>query len=115
MNRSVRLFEFETHNDDFTDSVITTRNSGSSFDSVPRTESIAANVSTIVPTTSEQLFHTAREAPALKELATKAMPSPPTITITSTNDEKSIDGMLDRISHDLDYLLNRTTDMPTQI
>lgn len=39
--------------------------------------------------------------------------SPPIITITSSDDDKTIDGMLDRISHDLDYLLNRTTDVPT--
>lgn len=33
---------------------------------------------------------------------------PPTITITSTDEsKKNLDGMLDRISHDLDYLLNR--------
>lgn len=33
---------------------------------------------------------------------------PPTITVTSTEDsKKNLDGMLDRISHDLDYLLNR--------
>lgn len=41
---------------------------------------------------------------------------PPTITVTTTDEEKvSIDGMLDRISHDLDYLLNRTTEIPTQV
>lgn len=42
---------------------------------------------------------------------------PPTITITTTEEEKAtIDGMLDRISHDLDYLLNRTAEIPnTQV
>lgn len=40
-------------------------------------------------------------------------PQPPTITVTPTDDaDKTIDGMLDRISHDLDYLLNRMTDIP---
>lgn len=43
----------------------------------------------------------------------KVQPSPPTITITSTEDgDKSINGMLDRISHDLDFLLNRTMEIP---
>lgn len=39
---------------------------------------------------------------------------PPTITVTPTDEtaDKIIDGMLDRISHDLDYLLNRTSDIP---
>lgn len=37
----------------------------------------------------------------------------PTITVTPTDDsDNSIDGMLDRISHDLDYLLNRIADIP---
>lgn len=38
----------------------------------------------------------------------------PTITVTPTPDDadKIIDGMLDRISHDLDYLLNRTCEIP---
>lgn len=37
----------------------------------------------------------------------------PTITVTPTDDsDNSIDGMLDRISHDLDYLLNRVADIP---
>lgn len=40
--------------------------------------------------------------------------APPTITVTPTADDadKTIDGMLDRISHDLDYLLNRTNEIP---
>lgn len=43
----------------------------------------------------------------------KLKQTPPTITVTPTDDaDKIIDGMLDRISHDLDYLLNRTADMP---
>ncbi|KAJ6649728.1 hypothetical protein Bhyg_04967 [Pseudolycoriella hygida] len=43
----------------------------------------------------------------------KVPPLPPTITITSTEDgDKSINGMLDRISHDLDFLLNRTMEIP---
>lgn len=34
--------------------------------------------------------------------------TPPTITVTSTDESNTnLDGMLDRISHDLDYLLNR--------
>lgn len=37
---------------------------------------------------------------------------PPIITITTIEDEDAIDGMLDRISHDLDYLLNRTCEIP---
>lgn len=38
---------------------------------------------------------------------------PPTITITSTEESpECLDGMLDRISHDLDYLLNRITEIP---
>lgn len=37
----------------------------------------------------------------------------PTITVTPTDDsDNSIDGMLDRISLDLDYLLNRVADIP---
>lgn len=45
----------------------------------------------------------------------KVPPSPPTITITSTEDgDKSINGMLDRISHDLDFLLNRTMEIPVR-
>lgn len=43
-------------------------------------------------------------------------PSPPnTTTKTSEDDKTSIDGMLDRISHDLDYLLNRTTGIPAEV
>lgn len=39
--------------------------------------------------------------------------APPTITVTPTDDtDKTIDGMLDRISHDLDYLLNRMAEIP---
>lgn len=91
----------------YTDSVITARNGTNSFDSVPSAESIVINA----PTTSKELFRTARDKPS----PTQTLTSPPTITITSSDDEKSIDGMLDRISHDLDYLLNRTADMPTQI
>lgn len=45
----------------------------------------------------------------------KVPPSPPIITITSTEDgDKSINGMLDRISHDLDFLLNRTMEIPVR-
>lgn len=46
--------------------------------------------------------------------ALKSTPDPlPTITVTPTDDsDTSIDGMLDRISHDLDYLLNRVADIP---
>lgn len=45
----------------------------------------------------------------------KVPPPPPTITITSTEDgDKSINGMLDRISHDLDFLLNRTMEIPVR-
>lgn len=48
--------------------------------------------------------------------AEAAAQPPPIITITTTDEEKaSIDGMLDRISHDLDYLLNRTTEIPAQV
>lgn len=73
------------------------------------------NVSIILPTTSKELFQSARDTASPKASQTHTPSAPPTITITSSDDEKSIDGMLDRISHDLDYLLNRTTDMPTQI
>lgn len=45
----------------------------------------------------------------LNQTATK---QPPIITITTSEDEDAIDGMLDRISHDLDYLLNRTSEIP---
>lgn len=39
--------------------------------------------------------------------------APPTITVTPTDEpDKTIDGMLDRISSDLDYLLNRMADIP---
>lgn len=39
--------------------------------------------------------------------------APPTITVTPTDEtDKTIDGMLDRISHDLDYLLNRMAEIP---
>lgn len=46
--------------------------------------------------------------------ASQPPPPPPTITVTPTTDEtdKTIDGMLDRISHDLDYLLNRMAEIP---
>lgn len=41
------------------------------------------------------------------------MVAPPTITVTPTDEtDKTIDGMLDRISHDLDYLLNRMAEIP---
>lgn len=41
------------------------------------------------------------------------MAAPPTITVTPIDEtDKTIDGMLDRISHDLDYLLNRMADIP---
>lgn len=43
----------------------------------------------------------------------KLTAAPPTITVTPTDDtNKTIDGMLDRISHDLDYLLNRMAEIP---
>lgn len=42
-------------------------------------------------------------------------PPPPTITITTSEDDEPIDGMLDRISHDLDYLLNRTMQVPVVV
>lgn len=43
----------------------------------------------------------------------KLTTAPPTITVTPTDDtDKTIDGMLDRISHDLDYLLNRMAEIP---
>ncbi|XP_037038030.1 uncharacterized protein LOC119075648 [Bradysia coprophila] len=44
----------------------------------------------------------------------KAKPSPPTITITEDDGDKSTNGMLDRISHDLDFLLNRTMEIPVR-
>ncbi len=46
----------------------------------------------------------------------KVQPTTPTITITSTEEDgdKSINGMLDRISHDLDFLLNRTMEIPVR-
>lgn len=45
----------------------------------------------------------------------KVKPSPPTITITTEDDgDKSTNGMLDRISHDLDFLLNRTMEIPVR-
>lgn len=37
------------------------------------------------------------------------------ITVTGTEDPDRIDGMLDRISLDLDYLLNRTSEVPTVV
>ncbi|KAL1381578.1 hypothetical protein pipiens_000422, partial [Culex pipiens pipiens] len=40
-------------------------------------------------------------------------PPAPVITITETGEP--IEGMLDRISHDLDYLLNRTAEVPTVV
>ncbi|XP_062546548.1 uncharacterized protein LOC134212578 [Armigeres subalbatus] len=39
----------------------------------------------------------------------------PVITVTGAEDPDRIDGMLDRISHDLDYLLNRTSEVPTVV
>lgn len=39
----------------------------------------------------------------------------PVITVTGTDDPDRIDGMLDRISLDLDYLLNRTSEVPTVV
>lgn len=39
----------------------------------------------------------------------------PVITVTSAEDPDRINGMLDRISHDLDYLLNRTSEVPTVV
>lgn len=45
--------------------------------------------------------------------AVKQTTVPPTITVTPTDEtDKTIDGMLDRISHDLDYLLNRMAEIP---
>lgn len=45
---------------------------------------------------------------------TKQTAMPPTITVTPTDEtDKTIDGMLDRISHDLDYLLNRMAGIPS--
>lgn len=45
-------------------------------------------------------------------------PTPPTITITTSSEDgdhdEPIDGMLDRITHDLDYLLNRTVEIPVR-
>lgn len=43
----------------------------------------------------------------------KLVATPPTITVTPTDEtDKTINGMLDRISHDLDYLLNRMAEIP---
>ncbi|XP_055634797.1 uncharacterized protein LOC129774820 isoform X2 [Toxorhynchites rutilus septentrionalis] len=39
----------------------------------------------------------------------------PVITVTESDDPDRIDGMMDRISHDLDYLLNRTSEVPTVV
>lgn len=39
----------------------------------------------------------------------------PVITVTGAEDPDHINGMLDRISHDLDYLLNRTSEVPTVV
>lgn len=39
----------------------------------------------------------------------------PVITVTGSDDPDRIDGMMDRISHDLDYLLNRTSEVPTVV
>ncbi|XP_058449238.1 uncharacterized protein LOC131429205 [Malaya genurostris] len=39
----------------------------------------------------------------------------PIITVTGIEEPDRIDGMLDRISHDLDYLLNRTSEVPTVV
>lgn len=51
-------------------------------------------------------------APTSTQLVLTHAP-PPTITVTPTDEpDKTIDGMLDRISHDLDYLLNRMAEIP---
>lgn len=58
------------------------------------------------------------ESANVHAIDTQAGPStlnavPPTITVTPTDEtDKTIDGMLDRISHDLDYLLNRMAEIP---
>nr|XP_029714612.1 uncharacterized protein LOC115258565 [Aedes albopictus] len=39
----------------------------------------------------------------------------PVITVTGAEEPDHINGMLDRISHDLDYLLNRTSEVPTVV
>lgn len=70
------------------------------------------NKTTLVhhPVQSTQLAGTTKT-----QSPSKILPPPPTITITSTEDgDKSINGMLDRISHDLDFLLNRTMEIPVR-
>lgn len=78
-------------------------------------------VAVVQPTAvnQHQLMHsTLSSLPSSGGVSTSAIAPtpqpPPTITITSTDEDKTIDGMLDRISHDLDYLLNRTTEIPTR-
>uniref|UniRef100_A0A182LYM5 Uncharacterized protein n=1 Tax=Anopheles culicifacies TaxID=139723 RepID=A0A182LYM5_9DIPT len=64
----------------------------------------------LIPYYSEQ----SGSNPGAAAVHNKPSPAPPIITVTSTDDGRTggrIDGMLDRISHDLDYLLNRTGDI----
>lgn len=59
--------------------------------------------------------HVVDDAADVTNGTTKSIPDTtlPTITVTPTDDpDTSIDGMLDRISLDLDYLLNRVADIP---
>lgn len=82
----------------------------------------AKEVDSIVPTLggsiagiSECIPHRQQQSMAVP--SSPPPPPPPNITITTsgTDDNTSIDGMLDRISHDLDYLLNRITEIPVQM
>lgn len=52
---------------------------------------------------------------SLSQASLSSNPPPPTITITTSEDDEPLDGMLDRISHDLDYLLNRTMQVPVVV
>ncbi|XP_040163581.1 uncharacterized protein LOC120900535 [Anopheles arabiensis] len=92
---------------------------------------MTATQTTPSPTTSSSSQGTAAPSPLIPyyseqssvagAVVSKPVPAPPIITVTSTDDGRAatacggggagrpLDGMLDRISHDLDYLLNRTT------
>lgn len=62
------------------------------------------------------VFDAIREnSPQKNQTISSSETVPPTITITSSDGDRTIDGMLDRISHDLDYLLNRTMEIPKQV
>lgn len=82
-------------------------------DKTPKTILESVNVHVVDNPVASAVGVTPAAATSAQLVSHAQLPPPPTITVTPTDDtDKTIDGMLDRISHDLDYLLNRMAEIP---